>query len=201
MTDAVLRRHKEAMLAPVARRLPAAISPTMITLLALVPGLGAAVAAATGRPMLALALWLGNRLLDGMDGTLARSRGTTSDRGAYVDIVADFVVYATIPIGVAIGLGGGADAWRAVAVLLAAFYVNTITWAFMSALIERRRRDGGEEMTTVALPEGLVEGAETVAFYALIVAVPDWAVATIWVMAAAVGVTVIQRISWAVRTL
>lgn len=198
MTDAYLRRPKEALLGPVARRTP--VHPTAITLVALVPGIGAALAAAAGRPALAVTLWLLNRLLDGLDGTVARQRDRQSDLGAYLDILSDFLVYAAVPIGLAANAGTQA-AWIAAAALLAAFYVNTISWSYLAALIERRgiRREG--EYTSVAMPGGLIEGAETVVVYSLMLAVPAWSVALFWAMAGAVAITVGQRVVWALRNL
>lgn len=198
MTDAYLRRPKEALLGPVARRTP--VHPTVITLVALVPGIGAALAAADGRSVLAVSLWLLNRLLDGLDGTVARQRDRQSDLGAYLDILSDFLVYAAVPIGLAADAGTQA-AWIAAAALLATFYVNTISWAYLAALIERRdlRRDGG--YTSVAMPGGLIEGAETVVVYTLMLAVPGWSIALFWAMAGAVAITVAQRVVWALRNL
>lgn len=50
-------------------------SPTAVTIAGLVLGLLAAVAAACGSFLCALALWLANRLCDGLDGGLARAQG------------------------------------------------------------------------------------------------------------------------------
>lgn len=200
VTDALLRRPKEAILGPLARRTP--MHPTVITLVALVPGIGAAVAAADGRNVLAVTLWLLNRLLDGLDGTVARQRSMQSDLGAYLDIVGDFLVYAAVPIGLAAHAGDTAT-WIAVAVLLAAFYVNTVSWAYLSALLERRRHEAATapRFTSVAMPAGLIEGAETVVLYTLMLAAPAWAAALFWAMAAAVAVTVAQRLVWGLRNL
>lgn len=200
MTDAYLRGPKEAILGPVARRTPTAVHPTAITLLAVVPGLGAAVAAADGRAALAVGLWLVNRTLDGLDGTLARQRGRQSDLGAYLDILMDFVVYAAVPIGLAVHAADTA-VWVACTALLAAFYVNTVSWAYLSALLERRGRTEGDGFTSVTMPGGLIEGTETVVLYTVMLAAPDWALGLFWAMAAAVAVTVLQRVAWAVRTL
>jgi phosphatidylglycerophosphate synthase len=198
--DAQLRVQKEAVLGPVAGRLPSRISPISITLLAVVPGIGAALAAADGRNILAVGLWLLNRLLDGLDGTLARQRDRQSDLGAYLDILMDFLVYAAVPIGLA-AHADSQTTWIAAAALLAAFYVNTISWAYLSALLERRERNKSREYTSVTMPGGLIEGAETVVLYAIMLAVPAGAPMVFWVMAAAVAITVGQRVVWAVRNL
>lgn len=202
MTDAVLRRPKDLVLAPLARWTPAGVHPIAITLASLVPGLGAAVAAGSGRYAVALALWLVNRLLDGLDGTVARQRERQSDLGAYLDISVDFVVYAAIPIGIAADIGT-TGAWTAATVLLATFYLNTISWAYLAAILERRMADTGRPgtATAVVMPSGLVEGTETIVFFCLMLLIPAWTIGLFWAMAAAVVATVLQRIFWAVRNL
>lgn len=202
MTDQALRRYTEAALGPLATLTPARVHPSALTVLAVVPGIGAALAAAAGRPAAAVALWLLNRLLDGLDGVLARRRGAESELGAYLDILGDFVVYAAVPVGLAVG-DGSRGAWIAAAVLLASFYVNAISWSYLSALLAARRGPARERgaRTAVDMPPGLVEGAETVVFFAVALAVPAWVVPLFWVMSAAVGVTILQRVAWALRGL
>lgn len=202
MIDRALRRHKEIVLAPVARAIPGGVHPTACTAVALVPGLGAAVAAGAGAPALALGLWLLNRVLDGLDGTLARRSGRQSELGAYADILLDVIVYAAIPLGIAAGQDARA-AWIAAAALLASFYVNVISWSYLSALLERRGA-GAEargELTAVTMPSGLIEGAETVVLLGLALAVPSWSVAVMWVMTAGVVISILQRAAWALRRL
>lgn len=202
MIDRALRRHKEAALAPIARRTPAAVPAAAITVAALLAGLGAAAAAAAGLAATAVALWLVNRLLDGLDGVVARRTGTSSAGGAYADILLDVVVYAAIPLGIAWGRDASA-AWVAAAALLAALYVNAVAWTYLAALLEARGAGAGArgEMTAVTMPPGLVEGAETVVIYALALAVPAWSVPLLWIMAAGVAAGVAQRAVWAAREL
>ncbi len=200
MTDAVLRRPKELILAPVARALPRTVHPLAVTVLGLVPGVWAAVAAADGAFSLAFVLWLVNRLFDGLDGTLARTQGRQSDFGAYADIHADFVVYAAIPLGVAFHVDATGH-WVATAILLATFYLNTVSWAYLSALLERRNRADTDALTSITMPPGLVEGAETIVLYCALLALPAHATTIVWVMAAAVTVTVGHRLVWAGRHL
>jgi phosphatidylglycerophosphate synthase len=202
MIDARLRGPAGAVLDPLARRIPGGVTPTAVTAAAAVPGLAAAVAAGAGLHALAVALWLLNRVLDGLDGALARRRGRATDSGAYADILLDVVVYAAIPIGIAAHQGDRA-AWTAAAVLLAAFYVNAVSWAYLSALLERRgagARARGER-TAVTMPAGLVEGAETIVLFTVALAVPGWATAVMWVMAAAVGAGAAARAVGARRAL
>lgn len=202
MIDAALRSGKERVLAPVAVRLPGAVGPGAVTAVALAAGLGAAGAAWAGAAWAALALWLLNRFLDGLDGVLARARGSASALGGYLDMMLDVVVYTAIPLGIAAHLDSRAG-WVAAAVLLGAFYVNAVSWAYLAALLEARgagARARGE-LTSVTMPRGLVEGAETVVLFAVALAVPGWSAATMAVMAALVMVGPVQRAAFAAREL
>ena len=71
MFDSSLRRFKDQVGAPLARRM-SRVSPTFISMLALVVGLLATFAAFKQQYLLALAFWILNRLLDGLDGLIAR---------------------------------------------------------------------------------------------------------------------------------
>jgi phosphatidylglycerophosphate synthase len=64
-----------------------------VTLLGFALGLSAALAIALGAPRVGLALLLVSRLMDGLDGAVARLTQPT-DRGAFLDITLDFLFYA-----------------------------------------------------------------------------------------------------------
>lgn len=202
MLDLVLRPIKERLFAPVARAVGSRVSPLAVTLAGLVVGLGAAVLVARAAYVAGLVCWLANRLLDGLDGTLARSQGASSDFGGYVDIVVDFVVYATIPIAFVLAVPTVATSLAALS-LLACFYVNAASWMYLAAILERR--DAGarsrDELTTITMPEGLVGGTETVLLYTTFFLWPERVAPLFLLVAALVLATVCQRIAWAARRL
>ena len=202
MWDELLRRHKDGWLAPLSRALGAGVAPTTITIVAAVLGIGCAWAAAVGATGASIALWGANRTLDGLDGTHARVHGRQSDLGGYLDILLDFVVYAAVPLGL-LAAGGDARLPAAIAWLLATFFVNAASWMYLSAVLERRQAGAASrgELTTVTMPPGLVAGTETVVLYTLLLALPAWRVALVWLMAALVALTVVQRVVWARRHL
>jgi phosphatidylglycerophosphate synthase len=123
-------------------------------------GVFAAVLIAHGDIMLAIIPLLLNRLLDGLDGAVARLEQPT-DRGAFVDISLDFLFYAAVPLAFAF-----CEPERnalAAAALLAAF-IGTGTSFLAYAIIAEKR---GQKST--AYPSkgfyylgGLTEGFETV---------------------------------------
>jgi phosphatidylglycerophosphate synthase len=203
MIDSVLRPGKDAALAPIVRRVPRWLGPGWLTAAGLVATLGAAALAASGTRA-AVVLFLVGRLLDGIDGALARERGMASDLGGYLDIVADTVGYAAVPIGLAVA-AGTTGAWAACAVLLGTFYVNAVSWTYLAAVREKRGAREGDDTAgsepSISIPTGLVEGGETIAFYTAMLVWPSVAPELSVVMAVLVAVTVVQRLVWAGRTL
>jgi len=127
-------------------------------------GLGAAVCIAQQAFIVGLALLLLSRLLDGLDGAVARLTQPT-DRGAFLDITLDFLFYASIPLAFA-----WADPARnalAAATLLAAFVGTGSTFLAFAVLAERRG------LTSASYPAkglyylgGLTEATETLLVFA-----------------------------------
>ena len=202
MLDALLRPIKERVLSPLARAMGRRVPPLAVTVAGFACGVAAAALAAQGRYGVALALWIANRALDGLDGTLARAQDTQSDLGGYVDIVLDFVVYAALHIGLVLGAPSMSLAVAALA-MLASFYVNAASWMYLSAVLERRGAGARErgELTSVTMPDGLIGGTETIALYTLFLLLPRHLVTLFWLMTALVVVTVAQRLAWAWRRL
>lgn len=202
MLDERLRPAKDRVLAPLTTGLLAEVPPLTLSLAALATAVGAAVAAWREFAVVAVALWLLSRLADGLDGAVARHQGTASDGGGLVDIVADTVGYAVIPLGIAAAIDTRA-AWITVAVLLATFYVNAVSWTYLAALLEKRAvgAEATGASTSTNMPRGLIEGTETIVFFAVALAWPDVAVQVLAVMAVAVVVTTVERLRWALTVL
>lgn len=197
MLDQVLRARLGPTLdraaGPLASR---GISPSALTGVGLLAGIGACVCVATGLWGAALALWLLNRLLDGLDGPVARRHHTT-ELGGLLDFVADFIVYAGFVVGVAIA---HPDARLACVVLLATYLVNNVALLSFSSVIERHRLPLGDERSLRLLP-GLAEGTETIVVYVLFCLLPAYSAVIAWAFAGVVAVTAAQRVQQAVTTL
>ncbi len=172
------------------------ISPGALTGAGLVAGVGACVAAATASWTAALGLWLLNRVLDGLDGPLARREAAT-ELGGLLDFVADFVVYAGFVVGVAIAQP---SARLACVVLLATYLVNNVALLSFSSVIERRGLSLGDERSLRLLP-GLAEGTETIVVYILFCLLPGASAVIAWAFAGVVAITAAQRVVQAARTL
>ncbi len=176
MYDDSLRPISEQVLAPLGKLFERA-SPVAISLVGAGFGVAAAIAASQTWWLVALAAWLLNRTLDGIDGIVARAAGANTDQGGYLDITLDLFVYAMLPLGVAAGIGT-TQAWMAAAFLVATFPVNTITWSYLAGLLNRRN-----SRTSLPMAGGLIEGAETIAFYTAMLLFPQFGVALMFVMA------------------
>lgn len=197
MLDAAVR----ARIAPGLERAAAMLerhgaTPGAVTAVGLAIGVGACVAAALGAWSFALALWLANRTLDGVDGALARRRGPT-DLGGLLDFTADFVVYGGFVLGVAIAVP---DARVACSALLAAYLLNNVALLSFAALVEKRGLAFGDERS-LRFTAGLTEGTETIVAYCALCLLPGHAATIAWVFTAMVLITAGQRIALAARTL
>ncbi len=197
MLDQVLRARLAPGLDHAADRLSSlGISPSTVTGAALLAGVGACVCAATAAWGAALGLWLLNRLLDGLDGPLARQHGA-SELGGFLDIVADFSIYAGFVVGVAIDRP---EARLACLALLGAYYLSGTAFLALSSLLERSGT-GFEDGRSLRFVGGLAEGTETVIVYVLFCVLPGHAELIAWLFTAAVAITAGQRVALGVTLL
>lgn len=196
MFDAKLRPLIDPPLNAAGRRLAAlGISADVVTLTGMMLGLAAGAALADGGFALALALIIANRLLDGLDGAVARARGLT-DFGGYLDIVADFIFYVSVPLGFA--LADPANALPA-ALLLASFTLTGISFlAFATIAAKRGIETAAHGRKSFFYNTGLAEGAETIAVFIAMCLWPDWFATIAYGYAVLCLLTVIQR-SFAAR--
>jgi phosphatidylglycerophosphate synthase len=199
MFDANLRRLKDRVGTPLARRL-SRISPLGMSALALLAGLLASYAAYKNQYLWAFGLWYLNRALDGLDGLIARLHDGQSDFGGYVDILTDFIVYAALPIGLVAG-SASSERYLALAFMLASFYVNTASWMYLAAILEKRSTHSSDTQTTIVMPAGIIGGFETIIAYGIFLLFPTHITILFYIFAALVFITVIQRLIWAKHNL
>lgn len=168
-----------------------------VTLAGLVIGLLAALAVGTGYFALGFALIVVNRIIDGLDGAVARA-STPTDRGGYLDIVVDYVFYASIPFAFAV-IDPAHNAIPAAA-LLAGFCLTCSSFLTFATIAAKR---GLETEThgkkSFFYSTGLVEGTETIAFFLAMTAMPQWFPVLAWVFAALCVLTAIQRSALAMK--
>lgn len=166
----MLDRAAIALFAPALERVArvlvrAGIGADGITLFGFALGLAAAVCIALDRPLAGLALLLASRLMDGLDGAVARLTRPT-DRGAFLDITLDFLFYASMPLAFAIA-DPAAHALPA-AVLLAAFMGTASSFLAFALLAERRGLKSEDyPQKGIYYLGGLTEATETLICFAL----------------------------------
>lgn len=189
MLDAAMRARLQGPFDRVAAPLDrAGVGPNSVTAVGLGIGVAACVAIATGRWWLGLALWIVNRLADGLDGPLARRQGPT-DFGGLFDILADFAIYG----GVLVAMGiAEPDARIAALVVFLTYYLSGSSFLAFSSLATRRELAG--DGRSLQFPAGLAEGTETIAAYIVILAFRGQAELLLWIWAAVVGFTFFQRL-------
>jgi len=197
MLDARMRAMLGPPLEAAGRRLAAAgVPPVVLTAAGWAAGAGACAATAVQAWPVALGLWLANRLLDGVDGPVARA-STPTDAGGFLDIVADFSVYAGVILGLAIALP---ETRLACVALLTAYYISGTAFLALSSLAERRRQRLGDDRS-LRFVGGLAEGTETIAVYVLLFLLPGHATVIVWAFTAAVAITAAQRVFMGLRLL
>jgi phosphatidylglycerophosphate synthase len=178
------------------------LSPTLLTTLSFVLCVGAGVAAWRELWWIAVGSWLVGRTLDGLDGTMARACASASDTGGYADILLDTIGYAAVPLGIAFAANDIAT-WQVVAVLLATFYANAVSWLMLSALLEKNAAGASTrgEQTSITMPVALIEGTETIVFFTVALAIASVARTVFIVMAIGVIINIFQRSADARRLL
>lgn len=155
-------------------------------------GMAAAVALAHRQWTAGGVLLVLSRVLDGLDGAVARA-STPTDRGAFLDITLDFLFYASIPLAFAV-----ADPARnalPAAALLAAFMGTGSSFLAFAALAAQRG------LASSAYPNkgfyflgGLTEGSETIACFIAMAVWPDAFATLAWGFAGLCVLTIGTRL-------
>jgi len=193
--DKQIRRIKDLLINKIAKGLGVFFSPNIITTLAFLTGLLLIFCLYRRLYAWGLVLWLVNRILDGLDGAVARINDKQTDFGGYYDILTDFVIYAGIPLALVFS-NITIEKLLALAILLAVFYINAASWMYMSIILEKRK-DQNNKLTTVTMPFGIIEGAETIVFYALFMLFPFILIPLFYSMAILTLLGVVLRFIWA----
>lgn len=177
----------------------AGVGANTLTVAGFVLGVAAAVAIALQAYLWGLGLLLASRLLDGLDGTVARLT-QPSDAGGFLDITLDFLFYAAIPLGFALA-NPAANALPA-AVLLASFIGTGSSFLAFAALAEKRGlADTALPGKSVYFLGGLTEATETIVVFAAMCLWPQHFGWLAYGFAALCALTTAMRITWGVTRL
>lgn len=172
MFDAQLNRMLAPGLNRAARHLAGlGLRADQVTLAGFVFGILAGLAILPGWHGLALGLFAVNRLADGLDGAIARHQGPT-DRGAFLDIMADFLIYSWLPFCFAL-----ADPAQALAAAFLIFsFLGTGASFLAYAILAERSQIKPEQNLQKGFfyLGGLTEGGETVLVLGAMLAFPQF---------------------------
>jgi phosphatidylglycerophosphate synthase len=200
MLDAAARRLIDPPLGRIARWLDGSgVSANALTLAGFALGVLAMGAIATGWTLVGLALLLANRLLDGLDGAVARRNGTT-DLGGYLDIVLDFIVYSGIVFAFAL-LDPEQNALAAAFLVFSFMGTGCSFLAFAVMAAKRQIETRARGIKSLYYLGGLTEGTETIAVFVMFCLFPaafPWLAVVFGVLC---WLTTFGRIATAWRTL
>ena len=175
------------------------VTANQVTIMGAMLGCAALPLLVTQHYLWALAAILINRFFDGVDGTMARIVGPT-DRGAFLDIVCDFLFYASVPVGFAIA-NSAANALPA-AVLLATFIGTASTFlAFAAVAAKRGETSPRYPNKGIYYLSGLAEGTETILVFCAMCVWPQHFAVIAYGFALACGVTTLTRLYFGVKSL
>ena len=159
-------------------------------------GVVAGILIAQGWFSLALAALIFSRLLDGLDGAVARAT-KPSDLGGFLDIVADFFFYVAVPVG--FGLYDPENLVPAL-ILVASFALTGVSFLAYAAIAEKRGlKTAAHGKKSFFYSTGIAEGSETIFAFVLMCIFPNWFPVIAGVFAILCIATVIQRGALAAR--
>jgi phosphatidylglycerophosphate synthase len=140
-----------------------------------------------GHGWIAVGFVLLNRVLDGLDGPLARATGGATQRGAYLDAVFDTLFFASLPFGFA--LAEPEKAVAAVFLLLGLIVLGAASWT----MVEKRGAQGE--------PLGMAEALVVTVIYVAVCAFPGWFSIAAYVLGLIAFILAGVRVASAVNTL
>jgi phosphatidylglycerophosphate synthase len=160
------------------------IAANTLSHLALLSGVAAGLGFARGHAALAGLLLLVSSLLDAVDGRVARLGSGPTPWGGVIDLTYDRVVEASVLLGI---IAPRPTLYWPALVLAATWYVNLCVFLAVGAASDRH----SEKL--IHYPPGLLERADAWIFSAVVLLVPSWAYAALYVYAALEVVTAAQR--------
>ena len=173
-------------------------TPNQITVTGFFIGLLALPALTVQNYGLALLFICVNRIMDGLDGALARIQGT-SDVGGFLDIVLDFVFYASIVAGFA--LAAPAVNALSACLLLCGFMATGSSFLAFAAIAAKQKIDNPVyKNKSMYYLGGLAEGTETIIFFIAMCLLPGYFPRIAAVFTALCVITAVTRILAGVHT-
>lgn len=158
-------------------------------------------------PLLVFELWyialvmiILNRIMDGLDGTLARYANQSSSAGGFLDITLDFLFYAAIPLGFI--LANPEQNAIAGTILLATFIGTGSSFLAFAIAAEKFDLEKPQfKYKSFYYLNGLTEGTETIALFIAFCLWPQHFAIMASIFAIACAITIFTRIHGGYYTL
>jgi phosphatidylglycerophosphate synthase len=192
MFDIQVRKRIDPWLNRIARSLVVfGLSANALTWIGFFLGVGGSVAIALGWFGTALVLIAGNRLLDGLDGCVARLT-RPSDVGGFLDIALDMLFYSSVPFAFAIF----ASENQLPACFLIYSFIGTGSSFLAFAVISAKRgvKSAEKSQKSFFYSTGLIEGTETAIFLLLLCLIPQHFPWLAWIFGSLCWLTTAIRI-------
>ncbi|XOV88968.1 MAG: CDP-alcohol phosphatidyltransferase family protein [Pseudomonadota bacterium] len=146
----------------------------------------------------ALLLLIVNRLLDGVDGAVARIQGVT-DLGGFLDIVLDFIFYSAFVFGLVLARPENAIAGAFLIFSFIGTGSSFLAYAIFAA--KRHITTAIRDKKSFYYLGGLTEGTETFVLFVLLCLLPDAFTPLAVFFGILCWITTASRITWAWTTL
>ena len=178
------------------------IQPDYITVIGFLIGVAAVPTLWQGYFYIALGLIIINRIMDGLDGAMARIFGQT-DAGGFLDIVLDFIFYSAIIVGFALNCPTQ-NALPAVIIIFSFMGTGSSFLAFAVMAAKNNLESIRYPQKSMYYLGGLTEGTETILLFVAMCLFPKYFPELAYGFAVLCGITTTTRIIsgyWTLRTI
>ena len=166
MVDSWMVKQLQPVLNHIALKwIPLRVGANAVTIFAFLIGMTALPLLWQKAYLFALGVILINRILDGMDGAIARRDGI-SDLGGYLDITCDFIFYSSVVFGFALA-DPAQNALSASFLIFSFIGTGTSFLGFAIFAAKRKLTSDRQKFKSIFYLGGLVEGTETILFFNL----------------------------------
>jgi len=195
--DDRLRKGIDPVLLPLARGLVRlGITANGLTVAGFGLGVATWIALALGAYPWALGFLILNRLLDGLDGLVARLTQPT-DLGGFLDIVCDFLLYAGFPFFFALGQP---DQALSASFLIFSFVGTGSSFLAFAAIAAKSGKDRlPKPAKAIHYLGGMTEGGETIAVFVAMCLWPEFFGIFAWIFGSLCCLTTLTRMAEGVR--
>jgi phosphatidylglycerophosphate synthase len=170
MFDIGLRRLVDPALNRIAAALvKQGVGANRLTFIGAGVAIGVCIALAREQFIAALLLIIFNRILDGLDGAVARINGATSF-GGYLDSIADYIFYLAVPLGFALARPENQlpALW-----LIASFTLTAVSFLAFAAIFNSVKKPTADQgPKAFYYSRGFIEGGETILCFVLMACLP-----------------------------